>query len=116
VLGYVELTDKSYFDTLRSHKYILLEIYEPWCTYCYEQQLDAITQALKTIIPGHEVLTARIDVSKNLVVGKMFKNKQFPHLRWFVDGLYVKEYNAGADPNDMAKWVKKQVEPIVYNI
>jgi hypothetical protein len=44
----------------------------------------------------------------------MFKQQKFPILRWYKDGLFVKEYSLSRESSEIVKWATKQTEPVVH--
>ena len=81
-----EITDSSYNDMLKKHKYILIEFYEKWCTNCYKGQLETLSKQLKTLIPGAEIATGRIEMVQNPLSTKQLASKSMPILRFYKDG------------------------------
>ena len=99
-LAYTELKDATYTEFLKANQYVLLEAYEPRCTICLEKQLAAAEPQLES----HGVKVARIDLFSNPTVAQMFKQSKFPIVRWYKDGLFVKDYSLGRDVSDLVKW------------
>ena len=115
------LTDTTINDTLRTHKYVLLELYAPWCGHC--QQLlpqwaaaaselaesgfpVALAKVLSQPTPRTCLLqkgqgisaaerthhAAQIDASVESKTSSWVDVKGYPTILWFIDGLQSATY------------------------
>ena len=83
----------SDFDrNLRNHDLAVVLFYATWCPYSQRFKPEYIKAAAELKKSHPKVLIAAVDVPKNNDLGKRFKIKGYPHIKWFENGKEVEDF------------------------
>jgi protein disulfide isomerase len=106
-------TDATFNDVVKSHDFVLVEFYAPWCGHC--KKLTPEWEAAATQLKGQAVLVA-LDATVEKDVAAKYEIKGFPTIKVFRDGELSGDYEGGRTADLIVKYVKSQSGPAVTTI
>ncbi|CAB3401497.1 unnamed protein product [Caenorhabditis bovis] len=111
----LSLDSSSFNDALEQNSFLLVKFYAPWCGHC--KALAPKYQEAARILKeeGHNVRLAKVDVTENSDLGKLFDIRGYPTLKFFRSSVSI-DYTGGRETNDIVEWIKKKMMPSVHSI
>lgn len=110
-------TSKDLDDGLQKHKRMLVNFYTSRCEPCKDIQIDYSKAARNTKAEiDLETVVAKVDVTKQTDLVEQFQLKNFPALKYFVDGKFERDYDWKLDGDSIALWLKNREDPPIKEI
>merc|ERR1711998_231629 len=99
-------SEKNFDDLLKDTKFVLAELYAPWCGHCKNLEPE-YSKAATTLKSVEGLKLVKIDATAERSLGEKYEVQGFPTLKWFREGE-VSEYGGCRDHDSIVSWVKKK--------
>lgn len=106
----IVLTTSNFDEVIKTHKYILVEFYAPWCGHCKALAPEYAKAAGQLNAEGSEVRLGKVDATVQSELGERFKIRGYPTIKFFIDGTPI-EYAGGRSSDEIIQWIKKKSGP-----
>jgi len=106
------LTDDNFDTAVTENKFILVEFYAPWCTYCIRMDKDykKAADVIKTEIPNCKL--AKLDGDAHKKINRRMNIQGYPTIIfWKSFGKHSIHYHGGRTAGDIVNWLKKKTGP-----
>lgn len=111
----IVLTTSNFDEVIKTHKYILVEFYAPWCGHCKALAPEYAKAAGQLNSEGSEVRLGKVDATIQTELGERFKIRGYPTIKFFIDGTPI-EYAGGRSSDEIIQWIKKKSGPAALPI
>ncbi len=105
--GVLVLTDKNFDQALNENKYVLVQFYTPWCSYCKELAPEYIQAAKTLALDEQPIFLAKVDATIHRRLASIYEVTRYPTLKFFVSGSPV-AYKGGRTSNEIIEWLRKR--------
>eukprot|EP01087_Luapelamoeba_hula_P023916 TRINITY_DN892_c0_g1_i1.p1 TRINITY_DN892_c0_g1~~TRINITY_DN892_c0_g1_i1.p1 ORF type:complete len:485 (-),score=79.00 TRINITY_DN892_c0_g1_i1:80-1534(-) len=109
----LDLTDDTVDEALKTHPFILVEFFAPWCGHCKHLAPEYETAA--TTLVGSDVKLAKVDCTENEKTCQANGVQGYPTLIFFKNGQ-PKEYNGPRQAAGIVDWVRARSGPRVSHL
>eukprot|EP00929_Paragymnodinium_shiwhaense_P078620 TRINITY_DN40773_c0_g1_i1.p1 TRINITY_DN40773_c0_g1~~TRINITY_DN40773_c0_g1_i1.p1 ORF type:complete len:510 (+),score=101.76 TRINITY_DN40773_c0_g1_i1:62-1531(+) len=108
--GVLVLDDSNFLETVKTHPFILVEFYAPWCGHCKQFAPEYAAAAKQLQQANPPVPLAKIDATVEVKSAEEYNVRGYPTVRFFVDGK-DQEYTGGRTSQSVVTWVTKKTGP-----
>ncbi|KAG4301763.1 hypothetical protein PCANB_001994 [Pneumocystis canis] len=105
----LELTSKTFFNTVGGKKPVFVKFYAPWCGHC--QKLEPIYSKIGEMYNQENVIIARINADEYRDIAEKYNIRGFPTLIWFDSNSDIANpYNDNRDIDSLSQFIQNRFE------
>lgn len=108
--GVLVLTEKTFEVAIKSHPYILVQFFAPWCGHCKQFAPECAAAAKQLKQTNQPIRLAKVDATAELKLAEEYGVRGYPTIRLFIDGR-DQEYTGGRTEQSIVTWVLKKAGP-----
>lgn len=108
--GVLVLTEKNFEVAIKSHPYILVQFFAPWCGHCKQFAPEYAGAARQLKQTNQPIRLAKVDATAELKLAEEYGVRGYPTIRLFIDGR-DQEYTGGRTEQSIVTWVLKKAGP-----
>ncbi|CAJ1449447.1 unnamed protein product [Effrenium voratum] len=108
--GVLVLTEKNFEVAIKSHPYILVQFFAPWCGHCKQFAPEYAKAAQQLKQTNQPIRLAKVDATAEVKLAEDHGVRGYPTIRLFIDGR-DQEYTGGRTEQSIVTWVLKKAGP-----
>ncbi|VDD75123.1 unnamed protein product [Mesocestoides corti] len=109
------LSESNFDETIKAHKFILVEFYAPWCTHCQRLEPEYNRASLILEEENSEIKLAKVDATKETDLASKYEVRGYPTIKLFKEGSPV-DFNGEHTAEGIVNWLKKKTGPAVITV
>lgn len=103
--GVSVLNNDNFADFIKSHNFVFVKFFAPWCGHCKKMAPSYQALAKKTNESGKDIVIAEVDCTVHNEVCTKFGVRGYPTLKFFFNGEPV-DYNGEREGEAIEKWIE----------
>ncbi|CAJ1357679.1 unnamed protein product, partial [Effrenium voratum] len=101
---------KNFEVAIKSHPYILVQFFAPWCGHCKQFAPEYAKAAQQLKQTNQPIRLAKVDATAEVKLAEDHGVRGYPTIRLFIDGR-DQEYTGGRTEQSIVTWVLKKAGP-----
>ena len=107
--GVSALTNDNFEEFVKTHPYVFVKFFAPWCGHCKKMAESYAGLAQKINESGQDLVIAEVDATVHPALATKYGVKGYPTLKFFYNGEPI-DYNGEREADAIENWIQKKSE------
>ena len=113
--GVSALTNDNFDEFVKSHPYVFVKFFAPWCGHCKSMAESYAGLARKINENGQDLVIAELDATLHPAIASKFGVKGYPSLKFFSHGEPI-DYSGEREAEAIENWIEKKLAASIEEI